>query len=337
MIELSTNLANPKDLRVTDLSAYDAVYLGDFSCAEYPNNFSSTPDVLAAGIAKVHAQGKKAYLRLYAVPSNHDLPWVRDHLRRALSLPFDGIEVHNMGLLRVLREMECQAPVHLGVFGNLYTHETARVIKDYGVNRVYPNPELSLSEILYIAKETPIDVLAPVHGKIPLVISETCFIMEHTEGASECTFNCAKDHWLERGTGDWSLKDTGRMTLSGKDLCMLEHIPDMLARGLTSFYVQSHGEGPEYVATVGGIYRQAIDRALAGSDVSAEEMAGWIATLESLAPKGLCNGYYFESAGQRYVGNTAASASCGGGCGGRSAGCGSHAAAAAAPVVSERA
>lgn len=328
MYELSTNLANPKDLRVTDVSAYDAIYLGDFSCAEYPNNFSSHADVLADAVENLHAQGKKCYLRLYAVPSNHDLPWVRDHLRQALTLPFDGIEVHNMGLLRVLREMECQAPVHLGVFGNLYTHETARVLKDYGVTRVYPNPELSLNEVLYIAKQTPIEVLAPVHGKIPLVISETCFIMEHTDGgASECNFHCSKDHWLERGSGDWSLKDTGRMTLSGKDLCMVEHLPTMLARGLTAFYVQSHGEGPEYVAKTGAIYRAALERAIAGQPVGSEEMAGWLATLESLAPKGLCNGYYFESAGQRYVpaeAPTPAGGCASGGCGGKR--CAGHAA-----------
>jgi putative protease len=321
MTELSTNLSNPKDLRVTDISAYDAIYLGDFSCAEYPNNFSSHADVLADAVERIHAQGKKAYLRLYAVPSNHDLPWVRDHLRCALDLPFDAFEVHNMGLLRVLREMECQAPVHLGVFGNLYTHETARVIKDYGVTRVYPNPELSLNEIIYIADQTPIEVLAPVHGKIPLVISETCFIMEHTEGgAAECNFYCAKDHWLERGSGDWSLKDTGRMTLSGKDLCMLEHLPAMLSRGLSAFYVQSHGEGPEYIGKVGAIYRAALERAAAGITASAEQNTADLATLAALAPKGLCNGYYFESAGQRYVGVEPAGEACGSKCAGSCAG-----------------
>jgi putative protease len=303
MIELSTNLANPKDLRVTDVSAYDAIYLGDFSCAEYPNNFSSTPDVLADALDRLHGRGKKAYLRLYAVPSNHDLPWVRAHLERALTLPFDGLEVHNMGLLRVLRELGNTIPVHLGVFGNLYTHETARVLKDYGVTRVYPNPELSLDEIDYIAKQTPIEVVAPVHGKIPLVISETCFILEHTDGgAAECSFHCAKDHWLERGSGDWSLKDTGRMTLSGKDLCMIEHLPGLLERGLTTLYVQGHGEGPAWVEQVGALYRQAIERAEAGEPLAGEELATAVATLEALAPKGLCNGYYFESAGQRYVG-----------------------------------
>lgn len=316
MFELSTNLANPKDLRVTDIEAYDAFYLGDFSCADYPNNFSSHPDVLGEAVERLHAAGKKCYLRLYAVPSNHDLPWVRDHLRAALDLPFDGYEVHNMGLLRVLREMECQAPIHLGVFGNLYTHETARVLKDYGVTRVYPNPELSLKEIIYIQNEAPTEVLAPVHGKIPLVISETCFIMEHTDGgAAECNFFCAKDHWLERGSGDWSLKDTGRMTLSGKDLCMLEHLPEMLASGLRSFYVQSHGEGPEYIATVGRIYRKALEMAAAGRPADAGQLAAWLEELTPLARKGLCNGYYFESAGQRYVGSQERATACGGSCG----------------------
>lgn len=322
MFELSTNLANPKDLRVTDISAYDAIYLGDFSCAEYPNNYSSNADVLAEAVEHIHALGKKCYLRLYAVPGNHDLPWVRNHLRAALQLPFDGFEVHNMGLLRVLREMECQAPVHLGVFGNLYTHETARVIKDYGVTRVYPSPELSLKEIIYIREEAPMEVLAPVHGKIPLVISETCFIMEHTDGgASECNFYCSKDHWLERGSGDWSLKDTGRMTLSGKDLCMLEHLPEMLARGLTAFYVQSHGEGPEYVSQVGAIYRAALEKAEAGQPAGEAKLTQWLSQLGALARKGLCNGYYFESAGQRYVGNQNVGKDCTGQCAGQSNGC----------------
>ncbi|MFY9329470.1 MAG: peptidase U32 family protein [Georgfuchsia sp.] len=318
MFELSTNLANPKGLQATDISAYDAIYLGDFSCAEYPNNFSSNAAVLAEAVKSIHAQGKKCYLRLYAVPSNHDLPWVREHLRVAMQLAFDGYEVHNMGLLRVLREMGCQASIHLGVFGNLYTHETARVIKDYGVSRVYPNPELSLKEIIYIKKEAPIEVLVPVHGKIPLVISETCFIMEHTDGGtSECNFHCSKDHWLERGTNDWSLKDTGRMTLSGKDLCMIEHLPEMLASGITYFYIQSHGEGPAYVSEVGAIYRAALEKAVAGQSAGEDELALWLRHLGALARKGLCNGYYFESAGQRYVGSQDRQ----NGCAGQSAGC----------------
>jgi putative protease len=302
MFELSTNVASPQQLRRGDFSAYDALYLGDFSCLNYPGNFSADPESLAEAVDRVRALGKKCYLRLYAVPSNHDLPALRRVIEAALPLPFDAFEVHNLGVLQMLREMGCTKPLHLGVFGNLYTDATARVVKDYGVTRVYPNPELSLKEAIYIRDHTPIQVLIPVHGKIPLVVSETCFILEHS-GANpdeKCTFPCAKDHWLTRAAGDWSLKDTGRMTLSGSDLCMLEHIDALAAANLTAFYVQSHGESSEYIAAVGRIYREALTRAFSGQPLGALDDS--LRELAGLAKMGLCNGYYFESAGRQYVG-----------------------------------
>lgn len=310
MFELSTDVSNLKELRDGDFSAYDAIYLGDFSCPEYPNNFSSHPELLEKGIEIVKSRGQKAYLRLYAVPSNHDLPWVAELIDAALALPFDALEVHNLGLLRVLREKGCTLPIHLGVFGNLYTHETARVLKDYGVTRVYPNPELSLKEIAYIADNAPIEVLVPVHGKIPLVISETCFIMEHCDAAEKpedgsCTYACTKDHWLKRGRADgsqadWSLKDTGRMTLSGKDLCMLEHAESLIGMGFTAFYVHNKGEAAGYAGQVGRLYRAALERAAAG--LAADDPVPALGILSACAQEGLCNGYYFEGAGQRYFG-----------------------------------
>jgi putative protease len=314
MFELSTDVANLKELREGDFSAYDALYLGDFSCPDYPNNFSSHPELLEAGLDLVKARGQKAYLRLYAVPGNSDLGWVEDLVDAALELPFDAFEVHNLGLLRMLREKGCRLPIHLGVFGNLYTHETAKVLKEYGVTRVYPNPELSLEEVRYIADNADVEVLVPVHGKIPLVISETCFILEHSEdgaqlgnecGDGTCSYQCTQEHWLKRGRSDgsradWSLKDTGRMTLSGKDLCMVEHAAALAGMGLKHFYVQNKGEARGYAAQVGGIYRDALTRAFAGKD--AEDPAPLLATLAGLAREGLCNGYYFEGAGQRYFG-----------------------------------
>lgn len=302
MFELSTNISNLSQLRRADWSPYDAVYLGDFSCPQYPANFSSHPKDLREGVETVKAAGKKCYLRLYAVPSNHDLPWVRGVIEEAMALPFDALEVHNMGLLRVLKDMGAALPVHLGVFGNLYTHETAKVLKDFGVTRVYPNPELSLKEIVYIKENAGVEVLVPVHGKMPLVISETCFIVEHSDKEpDDCGFLCAKEYWLHRE--DWTLKDIGRMTLSGKDLCMVEHVDRLVAMGLDTFFVQSMGEDPEYVGTVGRIYREALGRAFAGERL--EDTAPWVDELRPLARMGLCNGYYFEGAGQKYVGRTA--------------------------------
>lgn len=310
MFELSTDVGNIKELREGDFSAYDALYLGDFSCPEYPNNFSSHADLLEAGVALAHERGQKAYLRLYAVPGNDDLGWVEHHMEVAMALPFDGFEVHNLGVLRMLHERGCRVPVHLGVFGNLYTHETAKVLKNYGVTRVYPNPELSLDEVRYIAEHADVEVLVAVHGKIPLVISETCFIVEHSDeaescGEGACTYQCTRDHWLHRGRsdgsrGDWSLKDTGRMTLSGKDLCMLEHARSLAEQGFRHFYVHNKGEAPGYAAKVGAIYRDALARAFEGRE--ADDPAPALERLAGLAREGLCNGYYFKGAGQRYIG-----------------------------------
>jgi putative protease len=303
MFELSTNISNLHQLRRADYSAYDAIYLGDFSCPQYPNNFSSHPDKLREGVDMVKAEGKKCYLRLYAVPSNHDLPWVREMIEEAMTLPLDALEVHNMGVLRVLKEMDCPLPVHLGVFANLYTHESAKVLKGYGVRRGYPNPELSLKEVVYIQENADVEVLVPIHGKIPLVISETCFIVEHSDrDADDCAFLCSQDYWLHRA--DWTLKDIGRMTLSGKDLCMIEHVGELVDMGLEKFFVQSMGESLDYIGTVGRIYREAFMRALSGEDLRNAPL--WVDELRLLAKMGLCNGYYFEGAGQKYIGRTPA-------------------------------
>ncbi len=301
MYELSTGICNPKQLNAGDYSAYDALYLGDFSCPEYPENFSTNLEALAKGVETVRKWGKKCYVRLYAVPSNDDLQWLQEFIQQAGKLPIDAIEVHNMGILHMLKELDNQVPVHLGVFGNLYTHETARVLKDYGVERVYPNPELSLKEIVYIKEQTPIDVLVPVHGKMPLVISETCFIIEHNpDSKGACNYACAEEHWLHRTEGDWSLKDTGRMTLSGKDLCMLEHLQSLVGQGLRHFHVQNLGESVDYAGTVGAVYRQELDRISAGQQQDNLDQA--MQTLSSHARMGLCNGYFFENAGQHYIG-----------------------------------
>ncbi|MCZ7626349.1 MAG: U32 family peptidase [Candidatus Methylomirabilis sp.] len=129
MFELSTHIPGPRQLHEIDLSAYDALYLGDYTCPLYPGNFSRNIETLAAGVERVKSMGKKCYLSLYAIPKDSDLVWIKELLQGARGLTIDGVEVHNMGLLRMVREILGEIPIHLGVFGNLYTHETAQVLK----------------------------------------------------------------------------------------------------------------------------------------------------------------------------------------------------------------
>lgn len=300
MIELSTNISNYEQLVSTQLYAYDAIYLGDVTCPLYPNNFSSNIEDLEKAINYLRKLNKKVYLRLYAIPENKDLSWVKEHIKKAIELKVDAFEVHNLGVLMMLKELNNTIPVHFGVFGNIYTIETIKILQSYGVTRVQPSPELSIEEAIFIKNETPIDINFAVHGKIPLVASETCFIMEQNGGNdTTCNFSCGKDHWLTRQKGEWSMKDTGRMTVSGKDLCMVEYMEDLINQGVKNFTIQSHGESSQFIETTGNVYKDAIEKVLNKTEIDHEDN---VAILNDLAHEGLCNGYYFGSTGQQYHG-----------------------------------
>lgn len=300
MIELSTNISNYEQLMKTDLSSYDAIYLGDVTCPIYPNNFCSDLYNLEKAITFLKRNNKKIYLRLYAVPENKDMLWMKGIIQRATELQVDAFEVHNLGVLMLLKEINNTIPLHFGVFGNIYTIETIKVLQEYGVTRVQPSPELSIEESLFIQDETPIDINFFVHGKIPLVASETCFIMEQNgNDTSDCGFACSANHWLTRQQGEWSMKDTGRMTLSGKDLCMVEHLDELLSKGVTNLLIQSHGESVEFIETAGRVYKESITAYLDKKDANLEEK---VKELQTIAHEGLCNGYYFGSTGQNYHG-----------------------------------
>ena len=297
MFELSTHIPTLELLDTVDLSPYHAVYLGDPTCPMVPGNISSHVSLVERALEITGKRGLKAYLSLYAEPRNRDLNWLEDLLEGVASLPLDGIEVHNLGLVRMIARMGLSFPIHLGVFANLYTHETAKLLAAKGVVRVFPNPELSLEEVDYIRTHAPTQVTLQVHGKIPLGISEDCFILEYARGKS-CQEVCFEPHWL--ASGKWMLKNIGRATLSGKDLCLVEYLGSLYWRGFRVFYIQTLRESPEYIETMGSIYRRALELISQGVDDYLE--ASDLEVMASLSPYGFCNGYLFRRSGHRYIG-----------------------------------
>src|SRR5574337_1521619 len=120
-IELNTSIANLRDLRASDLSAYDAIYLGDIFCRLYEGNFLERPDDLREGLRVVHDQGKRAYVATYAAPRNDFLPRIRKGLEVAATAGAEAVEVHNLGILKVAHDNFPELPVHVGGFANVYT------------------------------------------------------------------------------------------------------------------------------------------------------------------------------------------------------------------------
>jgi putative protease len=296
--ELNTTIANLRDLRESDLRDYDAVYLGDIYCRIYEANFLERLGDLKEGLRILRDQGKRPYVTTYAAPRNDFLPKVRKMLEASVAAGAEAVEVHNLGILKIAHEEFPQLPVHVGGFANVYTAPGVEVLRGFGAVRFTPNYELSLDEIREITTEcgAPMELL--VHGKMPLGISDYCFLLEYEEKwGIKCPDLCQKDLFLKQG--DWAMKSVGKGILSGKDVCMLEHLPRLLEEGHRHFRIETVSESPAYRREVAAVYRAALDRA-AGGDGAVDEV--WSETLLRHARIGLCNGFYFGKSGMDYAG-----------------------------------
>ena len=296
--ELNTTIANLRDLRESDLRDYDGVYLGDIYCRIYEANFLEQLGDLKEGLRILQDQGKRAYVTTYAGPRNDFLPKVRKMLEASATAGAQAVEVHNLGILKIAHDEFPQLPVHIGGFANVYTAPGVEVLRGFGAVRFTPNYELSLDEINEItaACGAPMELL--VHGKMPLGISDYCFLLEYEEKwGIKCPDLCQKELFLKQG--DWAMKSVGKGILSGKDVCMLEHLPRLLSEGHRHFRIETVSESPAYRSEVASVYRAALERVAAG-DGEVDE--GWWDTVRRHARIGLCNGFYFGRSGMDYAG-----------------------------------
>ncbi len=297
-IELNTSIANLRDLTASDLSGYDAIYLGDIFCRLYEGNFLERPDDLQEGLRVLRDQGKRAFVTTYAAPRNDFLPRIRKTLEVAAAAGADAVEVHNLGILKIAHDEFPGLLVHVGGFANVYTDAGVQVLRGFGAVRFTPNYELSLDEIREIVAASGARMELLVHGKMPLGVSDYCFLLEYEEKwGIRCPDLCQKDLFLKQG--DWAMKSVGKGILSGKDVCMLEHLPRLLADGHRHFRIEALSESPDYRREVATVYREALDRA---ADAIFEQDPRWWDVVRAHARIGLCNGFYFGKTGMDYAG-----------------------------------
>ncbi|MGZ4821199.1 MAG: peptidase U32 family protein [Terriglobales bacterium] len=292
--ELNTTISNLRSLRESDLSAYDAVYLGNIYCRTFEENFLERLDDLKEGVALVKDKGMRVYVSSYAAPRNDALPKVQKALEAAVAAGADAIEVHNLGVLRMVHEQFPGTAVHIGGFANVYTDAGVSVMKNLGAGRFTPNYEISLDEVCVIVLNSGMRAEILVHGKMPLGVSDYCFLLEYQEKWPEkCPDVCQHNLFLKQGA--WSMRSVGKGVLSGKDVCMLEHMPALVARGFSAFRIEAAYETPAYRSNVAKIYREVLQGAIADS-------SSWKQIRKHTAI-GLCNGFYFGRSGGDYVGD----------------------------------
>ncbi len=303
-MELNTNLPNLQSLKESQLAPYQGLYLGHPYCPDYKGNFLERPEDLREAVDRLRQQGKKVYVSTYAAPKSRELDRVRALLEVAAESNVDAVEAYNPGVVRIVHREFPSLAIHTGIFANVYTAAGAARLREYGVRRVTPHYELNLEEIDELAAASGVEVELLVHGKMPLGITDSCFLLPYRNASGlDCPDLCRENFWLRRR--EWVLKPIGQVMLSGADVCMIEHLPGLLARGYRVFRVETLTEGPEYRSRVGKIYAEAVSSA-AGAGAHGggpmDRTLDWLRELRELSAHGLCNGYYFARSGRDYVG-----------------------------------
>jgi putative protease len=300
--ELTTSISNLRHLRQSDLGPYDAVYLGNIHCPRYEDNLVERPADLARAVELVRAQGKRAYVATYAAPRRGALDSVMRAVAAGLGAGAAGVEVHAMGVLKLVRDAFPGSRVHAGSFANVYTELGAAVLRDLGVARIAPPPELPLDEVDRIAHDAGVPLELTVHGKIPLGVSESCILLDHEAAwGVACPDLCQKDVFLRKD--GWALKSVGTGILSGRDVCMLRHLGRLLDAGHRAFRIETVSESPAYRLQIGTVYREALTRRLEGQ---AADDPRWWDTVRAHTRVGLANGFYFGQSGMDYLGGAEA-------------------------------
>ena len=241
----------------------DAVYMGGmaFNARIFADNFSD--EELPDAINYAHAHGVKVYMTINTLIADNELARAFDYCNYIYGLGVDGVIVQDMGLVRLLHKYLPDLPLHLSTQGTLYNKGGALAASKMGFCRVVPARELSLAEIRdlseYCASMDPkMDVEVFVHGALCMCYSGQCQMSRMLGGGSGRTGNrgtCAQPcrHAYRGDDGE------SYYALSPKDLCLIEHIPELVMSGAASFKIEGRMKTPEYVAVVTRTYRKYID------------------------------------------------------------------------------
>ena len=231
----------------------DAVYMAGtrFGMRAAATNFDD--NALREGIAYAHAHGVKCYITVNIMPSNRDLPALPAYLELLQDAGADALIIADVGVLRMARRYAPKVPVHISTQTSILNHEAANYWADEGAERIVLARELSLEEIAEIRAKTPkeLEIEAFVHGAMCISYSGRCLISQYMTGRDAnhgaCAQPCRWNYSLmeEKRPGQFfPVEEDGRGTYlyNSKDMCMIEHVPELIEAGITSFKIEGRNK-----------------------------------------------------------------------------------------------
>ncbi len=316
--ELLVPASSLEVLKVAVIFGADAVYIGGeaFGLRAKAKNFSM--EEMREGIAFAHQRGVKVYVTANILAHNGDLEGVREYFQELREIGPDALIISDPGVFDIAREVCPEIEVHISTQANNTNYGTFLFWYRQGAKRVVSARELSLEEIREIRSRIPeeLEIETFVHGAMCISYSGRCLLSNFLTGRDAnqgaCTHPCRWKYALveESRPGEYMPvleNERGTFIFNSKDLCMIEHIPDLINSGIDSLKIEGRMKTALYVATVARTYRKAIDDYLKDPALYQENLPWYRDQISNCTYRQFTTGFFYgkpDKEAQIYDSNT---------------------------------
>ena len=264
----------------------DAVYIGGeaFGLRAKAKNFSA--EDMAEGIRFAHERGVKVYVTANIFAHNRDREGAKAYFEELREIGPDALIISDPGMFTLAKQVWPEAEIHISTQANNTNYMTYRFWWELGAKRVVSARELTLAELSEIRANIPeeMEIESFVHGAMCISYSGRCLLSNYFTGRDAnqgaCTHPCRWKYAVmeESRPGEYFPvyeNERGTYIFNSGDLCMIEHIPELIDAGIDSFKVEGRMKTALYVATVARTYRKAIDDYLTGGEEAYRANMDW--------------------------------------------------------------
>lgn len=291
-------------LKTAVIFGADAVYIGGeaFGLRAKAKNFSK--DDMREGIAFAHEHGAKVHVTVNILAHNDDLPGVEEYLKELKELKPDALIIADPAIFEMAKEICPDIERHISTQANNTNYGTYLFWWKQGAKRVVSARELSLKEIREIRDRIPeeMEIESFIHGAMCISYSGRCLLSNYFTGRDAnqgaCTHPCRWKYAVVEETrpGEYFPvyeNERGTFLFNSKDLCMIEHIPELLSAGIDSFKIEGRMKTALYVATVARTYRKAIDNCLQSEELYRKNMPWYKEQIAGCTYRQFSTGFFF--------------------------------------------
>ncbi len=291
-------------LKTAVMFGADAVYIGGdaFGLRAKAKNFS--PEEMKEGIDFAHEHGVKVHVTVNILAHNYDLDGVEKYLHELKELKPDALIIADPGIFMKARKICPEIDIHVSTQANNTNYETYNFWYDLGAKRVVAARDLSLNEIKEITHKIPDDLEMEcfIHGAMCISYSGRCLLSNYFTGRDAnkgaCTHPCRWKYSIveEKRPGEYLPvyeNDRGTYIFNSKDLCMIDHIPELVDAGVDSCKIEGRMKTALYVATVARTYRKAIDDYFESEEKYRENMPWYLDQISKCTYRQFTTGFYF--------------------------------------------